>query len=196
MGQTLSFMAAYEMKLTPSLFTYDNKTETDTQVSITEDHVDKISAYVASSGFKTSIAKITKVSINCAESVYLTFDQSGVKYIADDNAVIVTGKWSHGTKQAKKSIKRAKPASASSSGGSAKRGLISTDDDASDNNNNNNNNNNKDDIGSDDDLDIKVSDVLTEIKNKLHREAYLETEISKQQHLFICFSEDIDMSKV
>ena len=192
MGQTLSFAATYELKLTPSLFTYDNKTETDTQVDIADDNVDKISAYVSSSSFKTDIAKITKVSLNVSESVYLTFDPSGIKYDVNDNAVIVTGKWSHGTKQTKKSIKRAKPAT---SGGAAKRGIVSADDGASDNNNNNNNNN-KDDVGSDDDLDIKVSDVLAEIKNKLHREAYLETEISKQAHLFICFSEDIDMGKV
>jgi hypothetical protein len=111
-------------------------------------------------------------------------EPSSIKYNADDNTVIIIGKWNHGTKQAKKSIKRAKPA--------AKRGAVSADNDAGENNKNNNN----EDVGSDDDLDIKVSDVLTEIKNKLHREAYLETEISKQQHLFICFSEDIDMDKV
>lgn len=187
MGQTLSFAATYELKLKPSLFTYDNKTETDTQVSISDDHVDKIATYVSGGSFKTAIAKITKVSVNVAESaVYLMLEPSSIKYNADDNTVIITGKWNHGTKQAKKSIKRAKPA--------AKRGAVSADNDAGENNNNNNNNN--DDAGSDDDLDIKVSDVLTEIKNKLHREAYLETEISKQQHLFICFSEDIDMEKV
>ena len=182
MGQTLSFAATYELKLTPSLFTYDNKTETDTQVEISEEHVDKISTYVSSSGFKAEIAAITKVSV---EAVYLTFDQSSIKYNADDNSVTVTGKWKHGTKQAKKSIKRAKHAG----GGATKRSLVSTDEDVDENKNNDN-------PGSDDDLDIKVSDVLTEIKNELHREAYLETEISKQAHLFICFSEDIDMSKI
>ena len=184
MGQTISFAATYELKLTPSLFTYDNKTETDTQVEISEEHVDKISAFVSSSGFKAEIAAITKVSV---EAVHLTFEQSGIKYNADDNSVTITGKWNHGTKQAKKSIKRAKHAGG---GGGAKRSLVATDDDDV------NENKNKDHIGSDDDLDIKVSDVLTEIKNELHREAYLETEISKQAHLFICFSEDIDMSKI
>lgn len=185
MGQTLSFAATYELKLTPSLFTYDNKTETDTQVAISDEHVDKISAFVSGSGFKAEIAAITKVSVNGTEAVYLTFEQSGIKYNADDNAVTITGKWNHGTKQAKKSIKRAKH-----SGGAAKRSLVATDDDDV------NENKNKDHIGSDDDLDIKVSDVLTEIKHKLHSEAYLETEISKQAHLFICFSEDIDMGKI
>ena len=185
MGQTLSFAATYELKLTPSLFTYDNKTETDTQVEISEEHVDKISAYVSTSGFKSEIAAITKVSV---EAVHLTFDPSSIKYNADDNAVTITGKWNHGTKQAKKSVKRAKHAGGGSGG--AKRSLVATDDD------NVNENKNKDHIGSDDDLDIKVSDVLAEIKNELHREAYLETEISKQAHLFICFSEDIDMSKI
>lgn len=185
MGQTLSFAATYAIKLTPSLFTYDNKTETDTQVEISEEHVDKISTYVSSSGFKSEIAAITKVSVNGAEAVYLTFEQSGIKYNADDNSVMITGKWKHGTKQNKKSIKRAKHGGAGA-GGAPKRGLAASDDD----------NNTKDDIGSDDDLDIKVSDVLAEIKNELHREAYLETEISKQAHLFICFSEDIDMSKI
>jgi len=183
MGQTLSFAATYELKLTPSLFTYDNKTETDTRVEISEDHVDKITTYVSSSGFKAEIAAITKVSV---EAIHLTFEQSSIKYNADDNAVTITGKWNHGTKQAKKSIKRAKHGGG---GGAAKRSLVSIDEDVDGNKNNDN-------PGSDDDLDIKVSDVLTEIKNELHREAYLETEISKQAHLFICFSEDIDMSKI
>jgi hypothetical protein len=186
MGQTLSFAATYELKLTPSLFTYDNKTETDTQVEISEEHVDKISAYVSTSGFKSEIAAITKVSV---EAVHLTFDPSSIKYNADDNAVTITGKWNHGTKQAKKSVKRAKHAGGGSGSG-AKRSLVSSQEADADENKNNDN------PGSDDDLDIKVSDVLAEIKNELHREAYLETEISKQAHLFICFSEDIDMSKI
>lgn len=186
MGQTLSFAATYELKLTPSLFTYDNKTETDTRVEISEEHVDKISAYVSTSGFKSEIAAITKVSV---EAVQLSFDPSGIKYNADDNSVIVTGKWKHGTKQTKKSVKRAKHGSGSGSSG-AKRSLVSSQEDSADENKNNDN------PGSDDDLDIKVSDVLAEIKNELHREAYLETEISKQAHLFICFSEDIDMGKI
>ena len=182
MGQTLSFASTYELKLKPSLFTYDNKTETDTHVEISDDHnAEKISSYISGNGFKTAVTKITKVSVNDSDgaAVYLTFafDQSNISYNADDNAVTIIGKWTQGTKQNKKSIKRAKSAAVN-----AKRGTADEHDE------------NKD-VGSDDELDIKVSDVLTEIKNKLHREAYLESEISRQ-HLYICFSDDVDMCKI
>lgn len=186
MGQTLSFAATYELKLQPSLFTYDNKTETDTPIDISQEHHDKIAAHVSESRFKSEISQITKFSVNGAEggAAYLTFEHSKITYNADDGTVTVTGKWNHGTKQNKKSVKRAKHAG----GAGVKRAAVSGSDD--------NDVQSKEEVGSDNELDIKVSDVIAEIKNKLSKEAYLESEISKQHHLFICFSNDVDMDKV
>lgn len=186
MGQTLSFAATYELTLQPSLFTYDNKTETDTPINISQEHHDKIAAHVSENRFKSEISQITKVSVNGAEGgvAYLTFDHSKITYNADNNTVTVAGKWNHVTKQNKKSIKRAKHAG----GAGGKRALVSVSDDKEDQS--------KEENGSDNELDIKLSDVIAEIKNKLSQEAYLESEISKQNHLFICFSDDVDMDKV
>ena len=47
----------------------------------------------------------------------------------------------------------------------------------------------------DDDLDISISDITDKIRYNLSCDAYLETELSKQNQLYICFTDSIDVSK-
>jgi hypothetical protein len=188
MGQSLSLSATYEIILTPSLFTFDHKTENDTPVDITDDHIDKISTYVSSSAFKADINTITDVSLQSggkdgSEITHLVFDHTSIKYNSQDCNVVVTGKWKHASKQTKKSLKKAKLAKGK--GG----GMASTSDTDGGGQTN---------AGSDDENgpDISISDIIDKIKYNLSHEAYLEHEISKQLHTYICFSESVDINKI
>ena len=205
MGQTLSLSAKYTISLKPSLFTYDSKQECDTPVDITDDHADKISAFVASSQFKIDVGAITDVSIHVSggggggggggkdgsEIVHLKYEPSSIKYDANNQTVEIAGKWKRAAKhhtQNKKSVKKPKKrlhagggddegaddaagAGASMFGGGSGSASV------------------------DDDLDISISDITDKIRYNLSCDAYLETELSKQNQLYICFTDSIDVSK-
>lgn len=196
MGQTLSLSAKYIISLKPSLFTYDSKQECDTPVDITDEHADKISSFVSGSQFKTDIGAITDVSLHVggkdgSDIVRIKYELSSIKYDANNQTVEITGKWKRAAKHAqnKKSVKKSKKrphtggggdddepaADTSMFGGGSKAGSGS---------------------GSDDDLDISISDVVDKIRYNLSCDAYLETELSKQAQLYICFTDSIDVSKV
>ena len=189
MGQSLSLSATYEIILTPSLFTFDHKTENDTPVDITDEHTDKISTYVSSSTFKSDINTITDVSLQSgggkdgSEITHLVFDHTSIKYNSQDCNVVITGKWKHASKQIKKSLKKVKPAK-------GKGGMASTTDAEGGEQQPN--------AGSDDEsgADISISDIIDKIKYNLSHEAYLEHEISKQFHTYIYFSESVDINKI
>ena len=185
MGQSLSLSAKYTISLKPSLFTYDSKQECDTPVDITDEHAEKISTFVSSSQFKTDIDTITDVSIHeGSDIVHLRYDHSNIKYNANNQMVEIVGKWKHAAKHApnKKSVKKPKKrihtgggdgnddADASMVGGSG--------------------------AGADDDIDISISDIVDKIRHNMSCDAYLETELSKQAHLYICFTDSVDITKV
>jgi hypothetical protein len=187
MGQSLSLSAKYTISLKPSLFTYDSKQECDTPVDITDDHVEKISTFVSSNQFKTDIDTITDVSLHeGSDIVHLRYEHSNIKYNADNQTVEIVGKWKHAAKQAqnKKSVK--KPKKRPHTGG----GDGNEDADAG-----------KSMVGGsvsgvDDDIDISISDIVDKIRYNMSCDAYLETELSKQAHLYICFTDSVDITKV
>lgn len=188
-SQSVSLSATYEIVLTPSLFKYDHVEDNDTPIDIGDEHTEKIASHVASSAFKGDIEKITNIVVrpdtDGADVVHLSFKHNSIKYSQSNCAVIVTGKWVSSVKQTKKSVKKPKHV-----GGAGKRNhaMIVNDDSSADQ-----------DGGAGDEkiIDgVSISDVIDKIKANLHGEAYLESEISKQSHTFICFTENVDVSKV
>ncbi len=188
-SQSVSLSASYEIVLTPSLFRYDHVEDNDTPVDIGDEHIEKISSHVASSSFKSDIDKITNIVVRPdtegADVVHLSFKHNSIKYNHSDCAVIITGKWVSSVKPTKKSVKKSKHA-----GGNTKRGqsMLASDETSAD----------QDGGASDEKIidGVSISDVIDKIKANMHGEAYLETEISKQTHTFICFTENVDVSKV
>jgi len=189
-SQSVSLSSNYEIILTPSLFKYDHVEDADTPIDIADEHVEKITSHVASGAFKTDIEKITDIVVrpdtDGADVVHLSFKHSSIKYKHSDCAVIITGKWVSSVKHAKKSVKKQKQ----SAGGNPKRNhtMMLADDESDD----------KEGGASDEKIidGVSISDVTEKIKANMHSEAYLESEISKQTHTFICFTENIDISKV
>lgn len=188
-SQSVSLSASYEIVLTPSLFRYDHVEDNDTPVDIGDEHIEKISSHVASSSFKGDVEKITNIVVRPdtegADVVHLSFKHSTIKYNHSDCSVIITGKWVSSVKPTKKSVKKPKHA-----GGNTKRGqsMLVSDESSAD----------QDGGASDEKIidGVSISDVIDKIKANMHSEAYLEAEISKQTHTFICFTENVDVSKV
>jgi hypothetical protein len=186
-SQSVSLSATYEIVLTPSIFKYDHVEDNDTPVDIGDEHSEKIASHVASSAFKSDIEKITNIVVrpdtDGADVVHLSFKHSSIKYNHSNCAVIVSGKWVSSVKPSKKSVKKPKHA-----GGTGKRNhamMVAEDDDSSA------------DREDEKIIDgVSISDVIDKIKANMHSEAYLESEISKQTHTFICFTENVDVSKV
>ena len=186
MGQSLSLSAKYTISLKPSLFTYDSKQECDTPVDITDEYAEKISALVSGSQFKTDIISITNVSLHeGSEIVHLKYEPSSIKYDANNQMVEIMGKWKHAAKHApnKKSIKKPKKrihaggdADADADAGTSIIGGSRAD--------------------PNDDLDISISDLTDKIRYNMSCDAYLETELSKQTHLYICFTDSVEINKV
>ena len=196
-GQSISLNEPYELKLTPSLFKYDEESDADATVDITDDHTEKISAHVNSKVFKQDIETITDVSIRPsregASTVQLKFKQASAKYSPTEGAVLVTGKWTSTVKQRKPSVKKAKPVASESGGAGGKKdkekeksgshlAMMGSDDEEP-----------KTEFEKDLE-DISASDVIEKIQEHMHHEAYLEQKLKGQ--LFICFKEDVDLKKV
>ena len=193
MGQTLSLSAKYTLSLKPSLFTYDSKQDCDTHVDISDEHTDKISAFVSSSQFKTDVSAITDVSLNVrdgkegSEIVRLKYEPSSIKYDSDSQTVEIVGKWKRAAKQAqnKKSVKKSKKRHTTSGGGG----------DDNDDSESGTSMNGGSSGGADDDLDVSISDITDKILYNMSCDAYLETELSKQAQLYICFTNSVDLTK-
>jgi hypothetical protein len=193
-SQSVSLNEPYELKLTPSLFKYDEESEADATVDITDEHTEKISAHVNCKDFKQDIETITDVSIRPsregASTVQLKFKQASAKYSASEGAVLVTGKWTSTVKQRKPSVKKSRSKPASSESGAKKDketsgshlAMMESDDEAP-----------KTEFEKDLE-DISVTDIIEKIQEHLHHEAYLEHKLKGQ--LFICFKEDIDLKKI
>jgi hypothetical protein len=190
-SQSISLNDQYELKLTPSLFKYEEDAEADStiDVDITDEQAEKISAHVNSKDFKQDIEAITDVSIRPsregASTVQLKFKQSSAKYSASEGAVLVTGKWTSTVKQRKPSVKKSKPGSKKekeSGGGVSHLAMAGSDDETP-----------KTEFEKDLE-DISISDVIEKIQEHMHHEAYLEHKLKGQ--LFICFKEDIDLKKI
>jgi hypothetical protein len=188
-SQSVSLSATYEIVLTPSLFKYDHVEDNDTPIDIGDEHSEKIASHVVSSAFKSDIEKITNIVVrpdtDGADVVHLSFKHSSIKYSHSNCSVIITGKWVSSVKQTKKSVKKSKHG-----GGNARRGNTMLVDDESAEQDGGGANNEKIIDG------VSISDVIDKIKANMHGEAYLESEISKQTHTFICFTENVDVSKV
>lgn len=193
-GQSISLNESYELKLTPLLFKLDEDGNEEKDVDITNEHAEKISAYVASKDFKQDIETVTAVSIRPkrenASTIELKFKQSSAKYVESDCDVVVIGKWSSSVKQRKPSVKKSTAANKKNAKGDRDNASSTSHLTA----------------GSDDedkhpktefeqDLeDITVSDVIEKIQENMHHEAYMESKL--KGNLFICFKEDIDLKKV
>ena len=197
-SQSISLNEVYELKLTPSLFKYDDEVDQDAAVDITDDHAEKISAHVNSKDFKQDIETITDVSIRPsregAGTVQLKFKQTGAKYSSSEGAVLVTGKWTSSVKQRKPSVKKPKHAASDSGGGKKDKekekeksgshlAMMGSDDEDAP----------KTEFEKDLE-DISVSDIIEKIQEHMNQEAYLEHKLKGQ--LFICFKEDIDLKKI
>ena len=193
MGQTLSLSAKYTISLKPSLFTYDSKQECDTPVDITDEHADKIAAFVSGNQFKTDIGAITDVSLHHEGSdiVRLKYEPSNIKYDANNQTVEIAGKWKRVAKHAqnKKSVKKPKKRTHAGGGDG---------DEEVDSNTSmfGGGSGSGSGVGADDDHDISISDIADKIRYNLSCDAYLETELSKQAQLYICFTDSVDITKV
>ena len=200
MGQTLSLSAKYTISLKPSLFTYDSKQECDTPVDITDEHADKIAAFVSGSQFKTDIGAITDVSLHHEGSdiVRLKYEPSSIKYDANNQMVEIAGKWKHAAKHAqnKKSVKKPKKRSHAGGGGGGGGGGDGDEEADSSTSMFGGGSGSGSGAGADDDLDISISDIADKIRYNLSCDAYLETELSKQAQLYICFTDSVDITKV
>jgi hypothetical protein len=186
--QSISLNEQYELKLTPSLFKYEENTEDDSTVDIdiTDEHAEKISAHVNSKDFKQDIEVITDVSIRPsregANTVQLKFKQSSAKYSASEGAVLVTGKWTSSVKQRKPSVKKTKSGAKKDKESGSHLAMAGSDDETP-----------KTEFEKDLE-DISVTDIIEKIQEHMHHEAYLEHKLKGQ--LFICFKEDIDLKKI
>jgi hypothetical protein len=188
-SQSISLNEQYELKLTPSLFKYEENTEDDSTVDIdiTDEHAEKISAHVNSKDFKQDIEVITDVSIRPsregASTVQLKFKQSSAKYSASEGAILVTGKWTSTVKQRKPSVKKTKSGAKKDKESSGSHLAMAGSDDETP----------KTEFEKDLE-DISVTDIIEKIQEHMHHEAYLEHKLKGQ--LFICFKEDIDLKKI
>jgi hypothetical protein len=192
--QSISLNETYELALTPSLFKYDDETDQDTTIDVSEEHADKIATYISSKEFKHDVELITDVSIRPnrenANTVQLKFRPSSFKYSSSDCVVLVTGKWGSSVKQRKPSVKKSTAAAANKkekekekSSSVSHLAMMGSDDDEPV----------KTEFEKDLE-DISVSDVIEKIQENMHHEAYMEHKLKGQ--IFICFKEDIELKKV
>lgn len=182
--QSISLNETYELALTPSLFKYDDETDQDTTIDVSEEHADKIATYISSKEFKHDVELITDVSIRPnrenANTVQLKFRPSSFKYSSSDCVVLVTGKWGSSVKQRKPSVKKSTAAAANKkekekekSSSVSHLAMMGSDDDEPV----------KTEFEKDLE-DISVSDVIEKIQENMHHEAYMEHKL-KGQILFV-----------